>query len=213
MHAEPRSTRFRYLIGLLLIGAVIFLSTAGPSTLAARAQASQLSLAAGTPMASGTGPSATPGFSDPFAFCGVAGTLDAPDERYHGPKLPDRVARDLQVALGLPDAPASNGAPPSTATLRAVWRCMDGKVYACNQGADTPCGQKADTGRNPNQAMVSFCQANPSNEVIPSSVTGLVTVYQWRCSQGKPSIIKQFVKPDHQGYLAHDWVEIGPQGQ
>jgi hypothetical protein len=37
--------------------------------------------------APGSGPQAR--FSDPFAYCAAVGTIDAPDARYTGPRVPD----------------------------------------------------------------------------------------------------------------------------
>jgi hypothetical protein len=39
----------------------------------------------------GSGQLAT--FTDPFAYCAAVGTVDAPDSRYTGPKVPEAVAQ------------------------------------------------------------------------------------------------------------------------
>jgi hypothetical protein len=50
--------------------------------------------------APGSGPQAQ--FGDPFASCAVLGTIDAPDSRYIGPKVPEVVAQGLKKAFGAP---------------------------------------------------------------------------------------------------------------
>src|SRR5215510_4570357 len=49
------------------------------------------------PVAESPPPAATR-FTDPFAYCAAVGTIDTPDSRYAGPKVPEAVARGLQRA-------------------------------------------------------------------------------------------------------------------
>jgi hypothetical protein len=144
-------------------------------------------------------------FDDPFVYCAAVDTIDAPDARYTGPALPEAVARGLQAALG---APAD--APLDTLLGNSIWRCMDGKVYACTIGANLPCAEKADTGREPSAAASEFCRQNPGAEVIPTVVTGRATVFEWRCADARPTIVRQFAEPDAAGYLANIWYPIEP---
>jgi hypothetical protein len=52
------------------------------------------------------GPGRQATFTDPSTYCAVLGTIDAPDSRYTGPKVPEAVTRGLKKALGAPaDAP------------------------------------------------------------------------------------------------------------
>ena len=144
-------------------------------------------------------------FADPFDYCAAVGTVGAPDARYTGPALPEAVAGGLKAALALPaDA-------PSEPLLRnAIWRCMDGKVYACTIGANLPCSEKADMGREPTPALAEFCRQNPGAEVIPMAVTGRATVFAWRCTGDRPAIVRQLAQPDAAGYLANIWYAIDP---
>lgn len=87
---------------------------------------------------------------------------------------------------------------------------MGGKVYACTVGANLPCGERADAGRAPSAAMTTFCNANPEAAAIPAGVTGRATVYQWRCADAQPSIVRQVVEADPQGFIANIWYEITP---
>jgi hypothetical protein len=143
-------------------------------------------------------------YPDPFAYCAAVGTIDVPDAGYVGPALPEGVINGLQKALGLPGTPA----PP--VAQNSFWRCMGGKVYACTVGANLPCQEKADTGKTPNAEMVAFCKAQANAEVIPAVVTGRATVYEWRCKDGKPEVVKQVMNVDAQGYLADIWYALEP---
>jgi hypothetical protein len=144
-------------------------------------------------------------FDDPFAYCAAVGTIEAPDVRYTGPAMPESLARGLKTVLVLPaDA-------PSEPLLRnSIWRCMNGKVYACTVGANLPCSEKADTRREPSAALVDFCRQNPDSEVVPMTVTGRATVFEWRCAGERPAIVRRFAEPDSAGYLANVWHEIHP---
>jgi hypothetical protein len=158
---------------------------------------------ASTPEASVSPTPAT--YTDPFAYCATVGTVDAPDARYTGEKMPEAVAKGLQVALNAPDTPID------VLTNGSVWRCMDGSVYACFVGANLPCEAKADTERTPTQAEKDFCAENPNSDFIPMVVTGRETVYEWRCSNGVPEIVRQFDEPDARGFLSSIWYEIARQ--
>src|SRR3972149_2571244 len=70
-------------------------------------------------------------FTDPFAYCKAVVNIDSPDSRYVGPKVPEVIARGLQKAF---EAPADK---PLDVFIRGTyWHCVDGKVYACNVGAN-----------------------------------------------------------------------------
>lgn len=162
------------------------------------------------PLPPATPPASVPGestYTDPFAYCAAVGTIDSPDARYTGPELPEAVVNGLNEALELPGTPA----PP--VAQGTVWRCMDGQVYACTVGANLPCLEKADTGREPNEGMTAFCQEQPDAEVIPAAAAGRSTVYEWRCKEGKPEIVKQVFDVDPQGFLSGIWYPLTPSGQ
>jgi hypothetical protein len=144
-------------------------------------------------------------FDDPFAYCAAVGTIDAPDARYTGPALPQAVARGLKAALDL-----AAQAPLEPLLRNSIWRCMDDKLYACTIGANLPCAQKADTRTEPSAALTEFCLQNPGAEVIPMAVTGRATVFEWRCADAMPTIVRQLAEPDAAGYLANIWYPIAP---
>lgn len=163
-----------------------------------------LAWAAARPCSAGA---AEPGgkFTDPFAYCAAVGTVDAPDGRYSGPALPEPVVRPiLRLGLVSPDA-------PQEIIGHAAWRCMSGKVLVCHFGNNIPCLEKADISRVPTAAMKGFCRENPASDVIPAYVTGRATVYQWRCANGVPEIVRQLTTPDARGFLAEFWHEVRPE--
>ncbi len=155
-------------------------------------------------------PPATPtpvGISDPFAYCTVAVNADTPGAPYSGAKNPESVVKGLiKAAKMAPDIPLE------VATNLTLWRCMDKQVWACTVGANLPCGEKADTSRTPAQAVSDYCKTNRNASVIPAVVTGRATVYEWRCSNGAPQIVKELFKPDARGFISAFWYQI-PQAQ
>lgn len=145
-------------------------------------------------------------YEDPFSYCRLVDTVDSPDPRYVGPNVPEEIAAGLMKAIGAPE-----GAPPDVFEGGTSWRCMDGKVYACNAGANLPCAEKADTSREPNQGMREWCESNNDAEFIPAFASGRSTVYEWRCAGNEPKIVKEANKPDAAGYLSNIWYEISPE--
>ena len=117
--------------------------------------------------------------------------------------MPDAIVEGLKQELEM-----SDDAPAEWFVAGTVWRCMGGRVLACFVGANLPCTAKADTSRTPTPAMVDFCEADPTSDFIPAAVTGRETVYEWRCTDGAPEIVKELFKPDAQGFLSDFWYEI-----
>src|SRR4051812_7498315 len=132
-------------------------------------------------------------FSDPFAYCQSVGTIDAPDARYTGDKVPAAVAEALR--------PSPN-APMEWVIAGASWRCMDGKVLGCHAGANIPCSGKADTTKTPTAAMTAFCKENAGAPGIPAAVTGRETVYSWRCGGTAAEIAEQVFHADARGFIS-----------
>ncbi len=157
------------------------------------------------------GPTAVPSptqaatYSDPFAYCAAVGTIDEPDAHYVGPKVPEVIAKGLMKATN-----ASPDAPLDLFIQNSFWRCMDGKVYGCFVGANIPCWSKANTDRAPTAAETEFCKTQPNADSIPAVVTGHETIYEWRCENGVPEIIRQVLKVDSRGFISDFWYEISP---
>ena len=74
---------------------------------------------------------------------------------------------------------------------------MDGMVYACTVGANLPCQERADMSRN-----------HPQAEVIPAVITGRATVYEWKCANDMPEVVRQFAQPNARGFLSNIWYAI-----
>ncbi len=177
---------------------------ASPTVTIVRVQPTAEPVSAGTPTSVPATKPVTSTYSDPFAYCAAVGAVDAPDARYDGPQTPDPVVRGLMKAMGM-----AADAPVDPFARLTKWRCMSAKVYACNLGANIPCDEKADTNRTPTAAMNDYCNANPS-AVIPAVVTGRATVFDWKCTGGKPQIVKELTQPDARGFLAMFWYEVAP---
>src|ERR1700677_1930340 len=79
-------------------------------------------------------------YSDPSAYCKAVGTIDKPDARYTGPKLPAWMADKLHLQ-------------PDQGKMME-WRCANKAVVACLYGANIPCGSKAKTSHKPTAAIV-----------------------------------------------------------
>jgi hypothetical protein len=174
------STVCLFLIAVLLIGAC---STAEPQN---------------SPLQ----PQPTVVTADPFAYCAAVGTIDAPDAGYNGPTMPDSIVQGM-IRQGIVSADA-----PAEFQKSAVWRCMNGQVWVCHFGANLPCQEKADVAKTPTPEMKDFCTANPAAEVIPAAVTGRATVYEWKCNEGQPEVVRQVFQVDPQGFLADFWYAL-----
>jgi hypothetical protein len=144
-------------------------------------------------------------YDDPFAYCALVGTLDVRDARYTGPEMPDSILQAMN-RQGIVPADA-----PLAFQQNAVWRCMNGRVWACHFGANLPCMEQADSSDVPSTEMEEYCKVSPTADYIPAAVTGRATVYQWGCLDGKPIVIKRLFASDAQGYLADFWYELTPQ--
>ena len=181
--------------------------TAVPTATTAPTAAPTATTAPTTAPTATTVPTATQAatFSDPFAYCAAVGTVDEPDARYVGPKMPDVIVKGVMKASG-----ASADAPVELFAKGSFWRCMNGKVYACTVGANLPCTAKADTSRTPTAAETEFCTANPNADVVPAAVTGRETVYEWRCKDGAPEIVRQVFTPDARGFISDFWYALSP---
>ena len=144
-------------------------------------------------------------YEDPFEYCKAVGTVDTPGSEYTGAKLPGAIADALRKDMGVSDTMPKDMFDDGT-----YWRCMDGSVYACNVGANLPCQEKADMSKEPNDGMLNYCGENPDAEVIPMYASGRTTVYEWKCDNGTPEIVKQIAETDKAGYIKGIWYKIEP---
>jgi hypothetical protein len=146
-------------------------------------------------------------FTDAIAYCQAVGTADAPDARYSGPAVPDWMVAALFSKAEIKAQKASKVDPARA----VVWRCMQGKVYACVQANSPICG-KANQEMTPTKAMREFCANQPNAEVIPLVVIGHEdpAIYDWTCRGPKPAIARQIFTVDARGYPVELWKEIAP---
>jgi len=145
-------------------------------------------------------------FADPFSYCAAVGTIDQADDRYSGPKITGQVIQGYLKAAGL----TSTTEPSDMLEKATIWRCMDGKVYACNFGANLPCASKANTSQAPTQAMADYCKENQDSDFIPMYITGHETIYSWHCVKDVPQTLDQVDQADAQGYLQSIWYLVKP---
>lgn len=150
---------------------------------------------------------ATTTYTDPFAYCAAAGDIDAPDARWAGDRVPLVIARALRKEFtGTADGPLEFYIKGSH------WRCMGGQVYACNVGANIPCLSKANTSRTPTEAMRLWCRERGDSDFIPMYTRDRANIYDWRCKNGAPAIIRQLTRPDARGFLTNVWYRIAKNG-
>jgi putative hemolysin len=143
--------------------------------------------------------SETESYTDPFLYCAAVGTIDTPDARYTGEKMPELITRAM-VEQGVVSADM-----PKDVQQNAVWRCMDNSLWVCHYGANIPCTDKADLSQTPTPAMEDYCKANPTADNIPAATTGHATVYEWKCADGKPVAGQQILNADPQGFISEFW--------
>jgi putative hemolysin len=141
-------------------------------------------------------------YSDPFAYCAAVGDIDAPDANYTGEAMPDSILQAM-IQKGIVTADA-----PKDFQQHAVWRCMDKKVWACHFGANIPCTEKADLSQTPAAGMEEYCKANPNAENMPASAAGRTTIYEWKCKDAKPELVKPVLTVDSRGFIAAYWYEL-----
>ncbi|MGB7045740.1 MAG: hypothetical protein WBD65_12780 [Methylocella sp.] len=84
-----------------------------------------------------------------------------------------------------------------------TFRCMEGKVWLCNYGANLVC-EKADT-RRTSAGAADFCKQNPGSDVVPMAATGHDAIYDWKCVGNKAVISKQIETVDPRGFIARNW--------
>ena len=144
-------------------------------------------------LALGAAPGWARDYSDPVAYCRAIGTIDRPDARYTGAKLPGWMAAKL-------------GLRPDQAKMMA-WRCAGGVVLACLYGANIPCDAKADTNRRPTTAIRQFCREHQGSDVVPMYVTGHSSVVSWACDGTRP-VVTSVGSVDAEGYAEAYWHRV-----
>lgn len=100
----------------------------------------------------------------------------------------------------------SADAPAGWIAKSTVARCMGGRVWLCNYGANIPCG-KADT-RRVNPGAVAFCKEHPGSGIAPMSATGHATIYSFTCRGAKARVERKFGSVDKRGFVAGSWKRL-----
>lgn len=117
----------------------------------------------------------------------------------------DATTQPLPAAL-VPEADKAFGlqnADPSWVERSTVVRCMGGRLWACNMGANLPCG-KANTA-TVLPAGDDWCKQNPNSDFVPAYISGHDSAEHWRCTNGAPAIAGPPEPIDRQGYLENYW--------
>jgi len=100
----------------------------------------------------------------------------------------------------------SDSAPDKYIQKSTSFRCMAGKVWLCNTGANLVCEKRIPAARQ--QAQRIFAKQNPGSDVVPMAATGLGTIYEWTC-QGKTAVIsKQVETVDPRGFITENWKQL-----
>jgi len=134
-------------------------------------------------------------YRDPVAYCQAVGTINKPDWRYIGPKLPAWMAQSLNLQ-------------PWQSNMME-WRCANRSVMACVYGANIPCDSPANTNRNPSPAVTGYCRHNKDASFIPKYVTGHDSAVNWVC-RGKLPVVISIDPTDGQGFTSSYWQEVEP---
>ena len=85
---------------------------------------------------------------------------------------------------------------------------MNKDVFVCFKGANIPCMAKANTSKRASAEMMKFCRKNKGANIIPAYITGHNSIYEWRCQDGIPKIIKQVFYPDKRDFISEFWYKI-----
>ena len=120
----------------------------------------------------------------------------------------DRV-KPIPMAL-VPAARQALGMGPNEpdAALEAgtVDRCMGGKAWLCNYGANLTCA-KGDV-RRVSEGATAYCRDLPGSDMVPMYATGHATIYTWACVGSEPRITHAD-KLDSRGFFANQWKPLG----
>lgn len=92
---------------------------------------------------------------------------------------------------------------PAEAARSTFYRCIRGRVLVCTIGANLPCG-KANVSRTLPGAD-AYCRDNPNADFIPMAATGHDTIFEWRCSGRRATVVKQTGQVDARGFVKQYW--------
>ncbi|WP_124800745.1 hypothetical protein [Paraburkholderia phosphatilytica] len=127
----------------------------------------------------------------PEQYCRQVGNDDTLRE------IPDSLAPKVQKLFGIDSA--------DDAKLDVTSRCMNGKLIACNSGANLPCG-KANVKRV-NPAANQYCNAHP-NDDVPAGIAGHDSVYTWHCHGISAQAGSAQWHVDARGFVSEVWKPV-----
>jgi hypothetical protein len=92
--------------------------------------------------------------------------------------------------------------PVASVQETTVFRCMRGKVWLCNYGANLLCA-KGDVSRV-SKGADAYCKEFPGSDLVPMAATGHATIYTWKCMGSRPRIIES-EEVDARGFITKQW--------
>ena len=95
--------------------------------------------------------------------------------------IPTALIPAAREALGI-----GPGEPDAAFQAGTVFRCMGGKVWLCNHGANLSCA-KGDV-RRVSAGAAAWCREHPGSDVVPMAASGHATIYAWACAGSEPRI-------------------------
>ncbi len=88
-------------------------------------------------------------------------------------------------------------------------RCMNGKVYICENNGQHFCLEKLDFSTEPPEVLSELCAQPELDGMIPASTAiGWNSAYQWVCRDGEAVLLRQIAEADAAGYDRSIWKEI-----
>ena len=127
----------------------------------------------------------------PQQYCRTVRNDDAPRD------IPDSLIPKVQKLFKIDS--------PDDAKLEVTSRCMNGRVLACDEGANLPCG-KANTKRV-SQGATEFCRHNP-NESVPAAAAGHDSIYAWHCRGNAAEPAQTIWHVDARGFVTEVWKPV-----
>lgn len=140
---------------------------------------------------------------DPWDYCMYIGTIDRPDDRYIGDRVPYPLMSQLILTKML--------IPGYHAVEGIAWRCDNGQLKVCIVENSDYCGPAHPNISPPNE-MIEYCKEHPDEEWFPGYIQGHgTTLIQWSCKDGVVVIAQNSAASDSldaRGFLIDEWTSI-----
>ena len=92
--------------------------------------------------------------------------------------------------------------PSASVEDNTAFRCMNGKIWLCNYGANLLCA-KGDVSRI-SKGAEAYCKELPGSDLVPMAATGHATIHTWECLGSKPRI-RESKEVDIRGFITKQW--------